>query len=320
MTHQEPAAALRRIPTILVGTTAILFGIGAAPAPERATCGRAQLHVEGDLSASWLEALRQVCADLGNTDDVDPSARLRITPAGAEVIVDVELADGRMARRRVHGPADLRLTLEALVTLPTAAKAKPSDDAAAFVPAPAPTRDSTIISSPAISTLAIEVGAAFEGRIANAPTYLSTGPQAYAGLRVGAWLLGVTGRWSVLETLARNDTASLKMDTVGAGFLVARRVARTPAIAFDVGAESLLVVDSANYRVEEDDRSASAMDLRLGIVGRLHAGVAPLRWTLAIDGELSPSRLRGAVRLDPALPSLPSWSAGLAVGACWSEP
>lgn len=285
-------------------------------------CADPRVHVEGELDARWLAPVIDVCEQLGSMTDVDPSARLRIVAAGKDVIVEATLQDGRTAMRRITRPDDLRLTIEALVTLPPEPpKTAPSKETTtaplatttAAQPAPNPTT--------AASMASIEIGVSGVGRVSGAPTYLTTGPTAYAGLRVDEWLLGVTARWDAYGRKAGGDFSGLEIDGIGAGFLLVRRVARGSVASFDVGASALLLEDSQTYVTPAgDEKSGTSPDARVGLLGRLHVGSEHWRWIVTLDGEVSPSRLRRDIRIDPELPVLPKWSVGLGLGLRWGEP
>jgi hypothetical protein len=109
------------------------------------------------------------------------------------------------------------------------------------------------------------------------------------------------------------------MDNLGAGFLISRELVGTPWSDVELGISAFVMAEIQSYYEDEDERTFSAADLRVGAFARVLVGHAPLRWTLALDVDLSPLRLRRDLVLDPLLPKLPSWSVGLGLGAAWSE-
>ncbi len=309
----------RELSWMLAGVAA--FSIGARPARALAgACVDPRVRLEGEIDSKWIEPIVRVCEDLAKMPGVDSAARLRIIASGDQIIVIVTLEDGRTAVRRLQAGADLRTTVEALMTVPPSPKPEVEAPPVAI---PEPPRTTLPAQEPASAaaapaTTTMEIGVAVSGRLANRPTYLSLGSSAYAGLRVGRWLVGVSARWDAVQRPARRSTLEgLAMDSFGTGFLVAGRVAGSNAVALDVGATTLLLVESQSHVKDGDDRAGSATDVRLGVVGRVHLGPRALRFTVAVDAEISPSRTRRTIRIDEALPPLPAWSIGLGLGATW---
>ena len=281
--------------------------------PAGSVCADPRVSIAGALDTVWLEAVVSLCEDLGSIPDIDPQVRLRVIPAGTDVIVEASLPDGRTTLRRVRKPRDLRLTAEALATVPPAATLSKVD---ASAPPSSPDHEPAARSRP----IGFELGAAALVRASAAPTYVSAGTAGYVGVRPGNWMLGVHARWEILEQLTSHPPRGYEMDSAGAGFFVARRLELSPAVRADVGGAATLLVEAQSFETSAGEVSGSSTDVRLGLFTRFLFGTSAWRWTLALDGELSPPRLRRALRVDPVAPQLPTWSAGLAIGASWGDP
>jgi hypothetical protein len=287
------------------------------------------VRIEGALSKRWSTSVARLCTELPAMKDADTSAWLRITPDGEAVILNVVLGDGRATSRRVRRPDELSLSVEALTAIPSKPNTQPAND---VVPQAAPiqtalaTKNAEPQAAQARQTptatergLSVEFGAFATGRISRAPTYLSAGIAGYAGLRLRDWLLGLTLRWEPLEVLvAPTAPQDLDMESVGAGFLVARSVFTASDPHLDLGANALWLAEKQRVLDTKPEHSAIASDLRVGLFSRLSFGGAPWRWVLSVDAELSPLSLRRARRIDSRAPTLPTWSLGLGVGASWT--
>jgi hypothetical protein len=278
-----------------------------------------------------MEAIERACADLATAPGADASAQVRIVPVDRDLSVEVTLADGRSASRRLATAESLRPTLEALLLVPTLApapRARATEESApprelVFTRAedpglgkPAPAAPAA---SPAEPTFGVDIGGAVGGRVAG-DSYLSVAPAAFAELRVGPWLVGTFLRWDVYQDKSAPLVTTFEMETVAAGLLVGHR---TP-LGFgnvDVGVSPRLVVETQTYETKAGEHTAtSGTDVRLGAFGRLGLGKGTLRGFLELDAEISPGRVRRITRLDPLLPALPAWSAGLSLGLMWASP
>jgi hypothetical protein len=285
-------------------------------------CASARIRVEDLVDARWRESIARLCAQLETISDLDPSAQLRIRAAGADIVVESVLRDGRSAQRRVQSPDELALTIEALAVLP------PSEPAAATERDPdhsTPVAQSPSQSSPRHDTaparnrLRVEFVGALLGRIEQTPTYVAVGLEAYANLCSGHWLFGLGLRWDVQEFVLHNPPPKFLMDSVGAGLFVGRRQALASAIDLDLGGNLLLASQTQSSELGPAETTTSRADIRIGLLARALFGSPPWRWTLTVETDLSPARLRQGVRLAPGLPMLPGWSLGAGLGAAWSD-
>jgi hypothetical protein len=244
-----------------------------------------------------------------------------MAPVDRDLALEVTVADGRFAARRITSPDALLATLEALIVVPTPeaplvaeeppptiTSAWPSLEESAPPPRPAP----------AESNVAIELGGALGGRVA-AHGYLSAAPAGFAEIRVGSWLLGALIRWDVIGSKSAPLVDVFEMETVVVGIVVARRVGLGFG-SIDAGLSPRVAVETQTFEGGTGEQSLSATDVRLGAFGRLAFGKSALRPIVELDADLSPSRLRRMVQLDPRLPELPSWSAGLSAGLAFTAP
>lgn len=300
------------------------------------------MRIQGRPDGRWLEPIVRACEDLRTMPDGDATARVRIVPAGADLIVEVVLNDGRSTLRRVQEPSHLRTTLEALLTVPPELPAPPSP-AGSSAAAPAgrsaepPRAPPSLVNevgderSPAATKPApppnfgVEIGGAFGGRLAGRE-YYSLAPAGFAQLRARDWLFGMTVRWDVLQWKSDVAVSNFEMETVVAGLSVARRF-RPSFGLLDVGLSPRLVAETQSFQgrpgappAELDQEADTQTDVRLGAFVRTALSDAALRLFVELDAELSPDRLRRDIRIHPALPPLPAWSTGIGVGVTWGEP
>lgn len=287
-------------------------------------CEDARVRIQGRPDERWLEPIVRACEDLRTMPDSDGTARVRIVPAGHDLIVDVLLKDGRSTLRRVEQPGSLKSTLEALLTIPPSPRTPPPP-----VPTPPPVATPSLVNEvpnerppappPATISVGVELGGSVGGRIAGGQGYLSFAPGGFAQIRVGDWLFGMGARWDVIQLKRDVGVNNFEMETIGAGISVARRF-RPSFGDIDLGISPRLLAETQSYLTSAvDERADTKTDVRFGAFTRAAFGRAPLRLFVEADGELSPGRIRRDIRVDPALPPLPSWSAGLSVGAVWGH-
>jgi len=303
----------------------------AARAQGSAPCADARIWVDGVVAERWREPLAQFCVDLGTLSGVDPAAHVHIVPAGEDLVVEAVAGDGRRARRRVQAPEGLSFTLEALMILPEPATPQPTSTtpppAASAAPAgpepgspTAPALDPAPAAAPASAKSGVEIGASLLLRVARAPTYLSSGFELYGGLRSGPWLLGLVARWEPIQAVMDYEPPpSFEMDSVAAGFVVARRVLRAESADLDLGLKTLLVTETQSIQMGAKETADTEADMRLGLLTRVLVGRPPLRWALAVELDASPLRLRREHRIAPGFPTLATWSVAVAVGGAWEE-
>lgn len=286
------------------------------------TCTDPRISVQGELDPRWLAPVIDLCETLRALPDLDPEAKLRLVPRGPDIVVEVRLADGRVALRRVGSPEELRGTVEALMTiLPSPPTEPPRSQGAQVEPEAA---RATGAASEQMQrgqvAIAFEWATVAAGRVAGNPTYLSVGPAGHVGLRAGEWLLALSLRWDAHQIVADSPERTFEMDTVAAGFGVSRRLVGMSSFRLDLGPDVLLVNEAQSVESAEGEQAGSEADLRVGVVLRSWFGTPSLRFVTQLDAEVSPTRLRRDIRMDASLPTLPAWSAGVGVGLGWAPP
>lgn len=315
----------------LASAAIVVFGGSYAPvaraAPDETMCEDPRVRVQGSVDARWLDPIARACERLAAEPGSDPDARVRIVPSGHDLVVEVTLRDGRRTLRRVTAAERLVPTLEALVLVPALAPDEspaPPAEAPSALPekidaeAP-PSRGATSSPGPtaAPAPVAFEASGLLGGRVAG--PFVSVAPAIGGRLRLGPWLFGIAGRWDVVQRSTRASTSTFEMETVAFGIELGRRVP-LGAGALDLGVAPRLVAETQTAESVDGEQSSSATDLRLGALARWAPAPAGFHFVVELDAELSPSRLRRSLRLDPALPALPAWSAGIALGVAWATP
>ncbi|MDB4971791.1 MAG: hypothetical protein JWN48_132 [Myxococcaceae bacterium] len=309
---------------LLSAGVTLAAGRSSAEAQPGSACTEQRLRVEGSLSPQWFVPVVQLCETLGTMANIDRSAQLRVVAAGDDVIVEATLGDGRSTLRRVHAPADLSLTVEALVAVPPPLETETTASTPASAPSepvarPAFHLDPELALAPArpARRVSLEVGGAVVGRVAGSATYLSIGLLGYAGLRTGPWLLALMARWDGYQTVVDERPREFEMTTVGGGFSLLRELLRSEHTTLEGGVNTWLLGETQAYTPQTVELAGSSVDVRVGAVARLLFGPGHLRYLASVDAELSPGRLRHELHVAEALPTLPGWSLGLGVGVAW---
>jgi hypothetical protein len=319
--------ALRRRAICLFAIAAAVAHASSVEAEEHdAVCEDPRVRVQGQPEPRWLEPIVHACEVLHAAPDNDESARVRIVPAGHDLIVEVVLKDGRSALRRVQEPSRLETTLEALLVLP------PASGLASATPVPSGPPSSSELPPKEVETrapaqppptLGVEFGGALGGRIAGGQAYLSPGLAGFAQLRAGDWLFGMNARWDVVQLKDNVSVPNFEMDTLAVGIAVGRRI-HMPFGHMDLGVTPRLLAETQSYEAGASTQGSTEeadtqIDVRFASFGRLAFSHSHLKPFIELDGEISPGRLRRDIRMFPVLPALPSWSAGIGVGLLWGE-
>lgn len=291
-----------------------------AQTPQRA-CAASQLQVEGAIGARWVEALGRLCGELGARSDLDRDAVLRLRAAeGDQLNLHVTLRDGRSAERLVRTPDELLLAVEALLAVPEL----PQPPSAASTPPPqaAPqlepnTRKPEPEPAPA---LGVEVTGELMVRLARAPSYGSPALALFVSLLPEDWWLGLTLRWEPGQSLVSGRRPpDFEMDSVATGLIVGRRL-QLGNLGVLLGGSALIVDVIQSSRPIDVEDTHTAADVRFGLVSKLLWGKPPWRLAISLDVDVSPARVGHELHLVPALPALPSWSAGVGAGVAWGQP
>lgn len=304
--------------------------VASTEAAASATCSGPELRVEG-LDPSWSAEMSTVRRALQRRADVDRCAQILVSRSRSGATVTVTLADGRAGSRFVDGPADLLATVEALALLPPVVEAEPEPVKAPPTESPRPeappppgwpsfrVNEAGTDDAPANgagrsrSTPRFDLGASLGSRWSGGPG----GSAAVLGeLSLGPWIVGMDARWEGYEGPAQSDV--LMVQTVGVGAEFGYRV--------DLGRLGIAALLEPNIdALAQEPRygSPTPVSVRDARVARLGG---ELRCTF-----LSEQRLRLFASLDGAFdvitdqanqpgllattPALPTWSAGLSVGA-----
>jgi hypothetical protein len=291
---------------------ALLLEAPAGAATNEA-CVAPQVSVELPPGAQWQTATEALAQHLHGLRDLDKCARVSVRPEGTGVVLKIVTSDGREATRQVADLADLLRTTEALLVLPPQPTPMATKMSPLEVPPVEPQPAKTLASS-----MQVELGAAGSLRIGGGPLFGGGGVAGFAQFALDRWLLAVSGRWDIADAFFNQPTPSdFHMEASSVGVSVGRR--------FDYGGASLDALLGPNVVLESQDADdgdreihGAAADFRLAVGLRVSGPrSSSVRAFAAGDFESSPARLRSRRYLDRALPQLPWWSSGLAVGVLW---
>ncbi|GEM_PF-2382047 len=290
----------------------VFAALGTGPVfAEGVLCDDPGVRVQGQISELWAGPIGAACEAVLTLKDRDLDARVKLVAASTDIlVVEVALKDGRTAVRHLKDPEALQPTLEALLTLPPL----PASDGPA--PSAAPAAGGNDLPMSGDYGVSFEAGAAVSGRAAGSSTYLSLAPMVFAELRLGPWIVGIDARWELLEWRPQGREPRVEMDTIGLGINVARRF-DLGFMQLDTGFAPRLVLEIQSLPGGGDELTGTAFDLRLGALVRGVFAAGSIRPFVALDVELSPTRMRRSRRALDGFPVLPAFSAGLGVGLMW---
>jgi hypothetical protein len=305
-------------PTLLIFFNCSLGVLGlcwAGPArAEDKPCTSPRIHLELEGKPEWEAEVPDLRTRLLALEHVDACAHVTIRAQGDGVLVSVT-SQGRAATRFLTNPSELAHTVEALVVLPP-----PAAQADEPEPVETPKRQEPAPTPPAPTTH-MELGAAASGRIAGGPLLGGGGIATSAGLVDHGWLIGVSARWEFAADYFSAITPNgFSMGSGAVGVELGHRW-NIRAMNLDalIGPTAVLESQEAFGSVTSPSGiEGSALDVRLNL--KLRASLpstSRFRFYAAIDAEASPHRLVSPKRLDPELPTLPFWSAGVALGVLW---
>jgi hypothetical protein len=282
--------------------------------------GLTKIAVQGDVEGRFLSALDEACKDLVG-EDIDAGVELQVVAEDGGVALRAVLPDGRTATRHLRSAAQLGLALNALTAKPPERRPaldRPNPSTDPF-PAQNVAKDGIRHDAPnAEHRFSLEVGAGASLHVAGAPTTITPSVAAYAGVLAGHWLGTLTVRWDPIQVPTGAASTSAEMDSAGAGIAVLRSVSALP-VRVDLGLEALFLLETQSVEGDNGEHAATSADFRLGIATRALFGHSNPRWSVSAGVNGSPARLRRDVRLDPLLPPLPKWEAGIGLGASWSQ-
>jgi hypothetical protein len=221
-------------------------------------------------------------------------------------VVTVTSRDRSAARTLTH-PSELQRTVEALVVLPPLIESSSE----------LPPKDVVAKPAPPAEPVHVEVAAAAALRVGG-NVYAGGGPSLIADVVVDHFLLGISGRWDVADGYVSDPTASgFSMESGAIGVMLGRRIDLGWGL-LDGMLEANVVVESEEGSGTPNEIGGETADVRAGLATRLALGRrSSVRPYFLFDAEGSPARLRKPRQLDPALPTLPAWSTGLAFGVMW---
>lgn len=289
-----------------------------AEALDERACSGPILLIDAGMDSSWRPALAELQGRLPAFPDVDPCATVRIFAASPGVLVEVELADGRAAVRRVESKDTLTVVIESLVTR------IPASTHAAAPAQPQPSGPPLETPPPPASTVAmraLELGVAGSGRIAGTPHYAGYGLTLYVDLLRDFWLFGSWIRWNFQELPLRRD--NVPRDLLMASFLWGAFAGRRFALgrtALDLAAGlNMMIENQEAFEGTANDVGGEFADMTLGGAVRWTVPAVPGPAFFALLGaEVYPTRVGHIVQRAASLPPLPSWGVSLALGFAWS--
>ena len=294
-----------------LGLAALAFGAtGNAATAE--SCLAPKVSVEVPPGADWQTATADLAEHLRSLRDLDKCARVTVRPSGSIVLLEITTGDGRVATRQVSDVADLLRTAEALLVLPpqpvAVAKASPLE-----TPPPDPRPASS-----ASASIHVDLGVGGALRFGGGPSFGGGGVAVFATFAMERWLLTVSGRWDVADAYFAEPTPSdFDMQSTSVGVSAGRRL-EVGSANFDALIGPNVVLESQDADDGNREVHGAAADFRLAVALRVSGPrSSSVRAFATTDFEGSPARIRSQKYLDRALPQLPWWSSGLAVGVLW---
>jgi hypothetical protein len=229
---------------------------------------------------------------------------------GSDAVVNVT-SNGRRASRRLSTPEELVHTVRALMILPPEFEPphtiSPSERPPAEVALPVVVDETTRVE--------VAVGAAVR---VGGNLYAGAGFSALADVVVHDYVLGISGRWNAADAYIAKPTAGdFSMESGALGVVLGRR-APTHWANIDALLDGQIVLETQDQEGPGNGVGGDSLDTRLGLSVRASTpSPKGLRFFLSTDVEASPARTLHPKRLDRALPLLPAWTCGLALGVLW---
>jgi hypothetical protein len=330
----------RTVPLFFLAS--ILAGLSTREArAEEPSCSQVTVESAASVDARWPRLSRRVRDAFEARDDVDRCARIVLSSRDGGIGVEVSLPDGRSARRVVSGWEDVIPAIEALVIVPQAASLREETSSLSAAPvtvpspasAPSPTEDTVlpvVVSAPprealapgpaqSSSRLRIELSLMTGARIGDGQTGLGLGAVSF--LDLSRWLVGFAGRLDRYETFdGAHAAGALELALLGG------RSLRFGTMALDlIGGPAIALGGTSRYQSESQTGmiqtgSASNTVPRALLEARVvFAVLSTVRTFVAVDGDFGPASSPDASRL-PNASRLPTWTAGLALGATVGTP
>ena len=317
--------------------TGILVGL-RAPDARAASCPQMTIEADPSIRARWPRLVQLARETFEARDDLDRCARVVLSSREGMIRVEVSLPDGRSAHRSVSVGEDMMAVLEALLIVPEGARTREEtrDPARTTTDAPVPASatvapySTAVVSAPAreapvptwtqpSSRLRIELSVLTGARIGDGQASIGLGAVSF--LDLSGWLLGFAGRADRYEMLdGPHSAGALELALLGGHRW------RFQTMALDlVGGPAMALGGTTSYETQSKAggiQSASASNTvpRLLVEARLiFAASSALHTFVAVDGDFGPANAPDASLL-PNAPRLPTWTAGLALGATVGTP
>ncbi len=277
------------------------------------SCLAPKVSIEVPPGAPWQTATAQLAEHLRSLRDLDKCARVSVRPSGSGVLLEISTSDGRIATRQVSDVAELLRTAEALLVLPPQPVLSRNNTSPSETPPPEPRPASSVASS-----VHVELGVGGALRFGGGPLFGGGGVAGFADFAIDRWLLTVTGRWDIADGYFAQPTPSdFYMQSTAVGVSAGRRL-EVGSANFDALIGPNIVLESQDADDGNREVHGAAADFRLAVAVRVSGPrSSSVRAFATSDFEGSPARIRSQKYLDRALPQLPWWSSGLAVGVLW---
>jgi hypothetical protein len=283
---------------------------------------------------AWADVVRDVRTLVAKLTPATTDCRtITVIPEEDGATVVFTTADGRVARRRIADPRELRPTVEALLVFGPEPSISPSDARPAPLPVSAvePERESTEPPAPFdppakdaakldakrdVLRPLVGAGAGVKGSFPR-DTVSGVG-QIFAGMSLEHWELAAFGRWELEhDAPPEASTGHDRFSSIGGGAMFGRReklgplvlIAGARAAVFNAEVERHGAHDEAHTgRVDRD-----FLDPRVGLyVGCILAESSRVRFRTQVDGDAGVLAHRTELA---ELPTLPRWNLGVSIGA-----
>lgn len=289
-----------------------LFAVCAGAAPPDA-CSAPKVSVVVPPGEEWQTAIGELTEHLRAVGNLDKCAHVLVHPSGAGVILEITTSDGRQATRLVANVAELLRTAEALLVLPPERiRPAPQPSALELPPSepPAP--------RPQTSQTHVELGLGGSLRFGGGPLYAGGGVAGLAQFVLDRWLIAMSGRSDIADAIVNLPTPSdFHMESSAVGVSAGRRLEFGEA-SVDGLIGPTIVLEGQDADAPDKELHGAAADFRLALALRVSGPrSSSVRAFATGDFEGSPARFRSQRYIDRALPPLPWWSSGLAVGVLW---